>query len=120
MQLKLPLHIDIESIVGGRIRGLTCALIMQYLTHPERLEIIVVAWLNNIGDNQPVPDIIDEIIELKEAGAGPLQALQAQGGQRHHHQYCTVCPKFGSLDVRDTQSDWIPPAGFRNRRHETE
>ena len=63
-QLKLPLHIDIESIVGGRIRDLTRALIMQYLTHPKRLEIIVVAGLNNIGDNQPVPDIIDDIFEL--------------------------------------------------------
>ena len=63
-QLKLPLHIDIESIVGGRIRDLTRALIMQYLTHPERLEIIVVAGLNNIRDTQPVPDIIDDIFEL--------------------------------------------------------
>ena len=29
-------------------------------------------------------------------------------------------PKFCSLDVPANQTDWIPPAGFRNRRHETE
>jgi hypothetical protein len=119
-QLKLPLHIDIESIVGGRIRDLTRALIMQYLNHPERLEIIVVAGLNNIGDNQPVPDIIDEIMELKEA-------VQAHSKHFKHKEASIVtistvlfAPKFCSLDVPANQTDWIPPAGFRNRRHETE
>ena len=50
--LKLPIHMDIESIVGGRIRDLTRALIMLYLIYPERLEIILIAGLNNVGDCQ--------------------------------------------------------------------
>ena len=37
--LKVPIHIEIESIVGARIRDLTRALFMLYLNHPERLEI---------------------------------------------------------------------------------
>ena len=64
--LKMPIHVDIESIVGGRFRDLTRALIMLYLKFPERLEILVVAGLNNIGENQAVPDILDEIVELKQ------------------------------------------------------
>ena len=50
LDLKLPIHIDIESIVGGRIRDLTRALIMLYLIYPERLEILLVAGLNNVGE----------------------------------------------------------------------
>ena len=41
---------EIEAIVGARIRDLTRALMLLYLGNPERLEIILVAGLNNIGD----------------------------------------------------------------------
>ena len=51
-ELNLPIHIDNESIVGGRISDLTRALHMLYLIYPERLEIIVIAGLNNIGDSK--------------------------------------------------------------------
>ena len=114
--LKLPIHIDIESIVGGRIRDLTRALIMLYLKHPERLEIILIAGLNNIGDNQPAEDIIEEIRELK-------QTVQAHSELHSHSETSIVsvstilyAPKFCSLDVPDKCEDWKPPVGFNNRR----
>ena len=55
-----------ESIVGGRARDMTRALIMLYLCYPERLEIILVAGLNNIGENQTAEEIVEELKELQE------------------------------------------------------
>ena len=40
---------------------------MLYLNYPERLKIILVACLNNIGETQSAEEIIDEISELKQA-----------------------------------------------------
>ena len=61
------IHMEVESIVGARIRDLTRALMLLYLGNPERLELILVAGLNNVGDGQSVPDIMEEIEELKQA-----------------------------------------------------
>ena len=114
--LNLPIHIDIESIVGGRIQDLTRALIMLYLINPERLEIIVIAGLNNVGDNQPAEEIIEEIRELK-------QAVQAHSEMNGHVEpsivsVCTIlyAPRFCSLDVPTMYTEWQPPAGFNNQR----
>ena len=114
--LNLPIHIDIESIVGGRIRDLTRALIMLYLTNPERLEIIVIAGLNNVGDNQPAEEIMEELRELK-------QAVQAHSEMNGHVEpsivsICTIlyAPRFCSLDVPTRYTEWQPPAGFNNQR----
>ena len=38
-ELKLHQHVEIESVVGGRIRDLTRALLMLYLKHPEPLRL---------------------------------------------------------------------------------
>ena len=119
-ELRLDLHVDIESIVGGRVRDLTRALFMMYLKHPERLEIILIAGLNNIGQGQSVPDIIDKIIELKEA-------VKAHS-KKHRHKVPSVvsistvlfAPKHCSLDVPANKPEWTPPAGFKNRRNEIE
>ena len=119
-ELNMPIHVDIESIVGGRVRDLTRAIIMMYLNHPERLEIIVVAGLNNIGDDQPVPDIIEELWELKEV-------VQAHSELHKHEEPSLVSistvlfpPKFCSLHVPSNKTDWIPPPNFKNRRHNIE
>ena len=114
--LKLPLHIDIESIVGGRIRDLTRALIMLYLIHPERLEVIVVAGLNNIGDSQSSKEIMDELTELR-------LTIQAHTVMNDHPKPSVLsvstilyAPKFCSLDVPENCPEWVPPVGFNNRR----
>lgn len=117
---KPDIHMDIESIVGGRFRDLTRALMMLYLVHPERLEVIVIAGLNNIGDSQPVPDILDEIYELR-------QTVQAHTKMYHHNPPSVIsistvlyAPKFSSLDVPAAFPEWLPPPGFNNRRRDIE
>ena len=119
-ELNMPIHVDIESIVGGRVRDLTRALIMMYLNHPERVEIILVAGLNNIGENQPVPDIIEELWELKEV-------VQAHSELHKHEEPSLVSistvlfpPKFCSLDVPANKTEWIPPPNFKNKRNDIE
>ena len=114
--LKLPIHVEIEAIVGARIRDLTRAVIMLYLNQPERLEIILVAGLNNIGDCQSAEEIMDEIVELK-------QVVRAHSDMQGHEVPSVVsvssilyAPKFCSLDVPENCLEWKPPAGFHNRR----
>ena len=115
--LKLPIHIDIESIVGGRIRDLTRALIMLYLIYPERLEIILIAGLNNVGDCQSAKEIMDELTELR-------LTVKAHTEMHSHAQPSTLSistlmyvPKFCSLDLpANCPAEWIPPVGFNNRR----
>ena len=117
---KLQDHVEIESIVGGRIRDLTRALLMLYLKHPERLDVVVIAGINNIGENQPVPDIVEEIWELKES-------VRAHS-ELHGHQEPSVvsistifyAPKFCSLDLPPGYPEWVPPPAFRNQRHNIE
>eukprot|EP00092_Neocalanus_flemingeri_P019302 GFUD01020908.1.p1 GENE.GFUD01020908.1~~GFUD01020908.1.p1 ORF type:complete len:330 (+),score=86.68 GFUD01020908.1:460-1449(+) len=119
-KLNLPIHIEIESIVGGRVRDLTRALIMLYLKYPERLEIILIAGLNNVGEGQSPEEIIDEIWELK-------QAVQAHSQLHSHTEPGIVsvstllyAPKFCSLDVPASCPEWQPPHNFSNRRHDME
>ena len=66
--LNLLIHIDIGSIVGGRIRDLSRALSMIYLIHAEKLKIIITASLNNIGDNQPDAEMPDALLTGRQAG----------------------------------------------------
>ena len=51
-------HMEIEAVVGARIMDLTRVIMMLYLKHPHRLEIIFIAGINNIGEGQPVTDIL--------------------------------------------------------------
>ena len=90
---------EIEAIVGGRIIDFTRALMMQYLVNPKRLELIVIAGLNNIGDGQPVLEILDEIHELR-------MSVQAHTSMYEHNTPSVVSfstmlyvPKFCSLEV---------------------
>lgn len=115
--LNLPIHIDIESIVGGRIRDLTRALHMLYLIYPERLEIIVIAGLNNIGDSQTSEQIMEELTELK-------LTVKVHSEMHQHAQPSILsvstllyAPKFCSLDLpNNCPAEWIPPRGFQNKR----
>ena len=42
-------HIDIECIVGARVSDLTRGMMKILLDHPNRLEIVVIAGINNIA-----------------------------------------------------------------------
>ena len=101
-------HMEIESVVGARIRNLTRVIMMLYLKHPERLEIIIIAGINNVGEGQAVHEILDEIYELKEA-------VMAHSTMHDHNPPSMVsvstvmyAPKFCSLDVPVNKPDWPP------------
>ena len=117
-ELKLNIHIEMESIVGGRVRDMTRTLIMSYTRFPERLEIIVISGINNIGDGQAAEEIVDEFSELKEV-------VKKHSVVNNHTEPSVVsistllyAPKFCSLD--NPAPNWIPPPSFINRRKEME
>ena len=114
-ELKLDIHIEMESIVGGRVRDLTRALIMSYLGLPERLEIIVIAGLNNIGEGQAAEEIVEELRELKEV-------VKNHSVVNGHSEPGIVsistllyAPKFCALD--NPAPNRVPPLSFINRRN---
>ena len=90
---------------------------MLYLIYPERLEIILVAGLNNVGDCQSAKEIMDELTELR-------LTVKAHTEMHNHAQPSTLSistimyvPKFCSLDLpANCPAEWIPPAGFNKRR----
>ena len=59
-------HFDIDSVVGGKVRDMTTALRKNYLHMPNRLEILVIAGINNIGAGEKADSILREMEELKQ------------------------------------------------------
>ena len=114
LELNLPFHIDIETIVGGRVRDATRAL-KNFLGKPEKLDIVVVCGLNNIGDGQHINDIIDEMMELRY--------LAMAHNEDNTVSFATLLlpPKFCSLYVpQANRAQWEPPADFVNRARDIE
>ena len=117
------LHFDIDSIVGGRIRDMTRAWIQNYMHMPNRMEIVVVAGINNIGGGEKAEDILDEIREFKEM----VKQHSIKWGHKKPSfiSFCTIpyAPKYCSLQVPEnpvTQgvAEWTPPPHFENRYEE--
>ena len=122
------LHFDIDVIVGGKVRDLTRAFEKNYQHIPNRMEIVVVAGLNNIGAGETADQIIREMEDLKH--------VVGEHSRRWNHNppsyvvFCTLLfpPKFCSLHLpASTGSDlanpeiaeWIPQPSFNNRYLET-
>ena len=113
-------HYDIDSIVGGRVKDMTRALRRNYLHLPNRLEIIVVAGINNIGAKDTAENIINDMKDLKKE-------LKEHSDKWHHNppsyvSFSTImyAPKFCSLTVPPNPPEpwlaaWIPPPSFQNR-----
>ena len=104
--------------MGARVRDLTRALERNYLYLSSRLEIIVVAGINNVGEGQATEDIVNEMEELKKR-------VREHSAEHNHNPPSYVSfstlffpPKFCSLSVPKDASDlkeWIPKANFVNR-----
>ena len=116
--LKVSEHIDLEAIVGGRVRDLTRALRHLYLTKPNRLEIIAMVAINNIGEGQEPDEIVSEMKQMKD--------LVADHSTLHSHDppsyvsfaTCILPPKYCSFHVPSSAPDlaqWIPAPNFWNR-----
>ena len=60
------IHFDIDCIVGGKVRDMTRALTKTQLHMPSRVEVTVIAGINNIGAWEKAEDIKLEMDELRE------------------------------------------------------
>ena len=92
----------------------------QFLNGFERLEIILMAGVENIADGQTADEVMEEITDLKQA----VQAHSTTCGfvPESVLSVCTVqlSPKLCSLDGADSAPDWKPRQGFINKRKEIE
>ena len=116
---KIAQHFDIECIVGGRIRDLTQALKRNLLRNSYRLEIILVAGINNVAEGQDASEIVDELEAMKK--------VLADHSARHKHDkpsYISICtlalpPKLCSLrlpeHVDKDLAEWVPAPNFQNK-----
>ena len=93
---------------------MTRALIKNYLHLPNRLKVIVIAAINNIGAGERADDIIKEMEVFKQ--------VVADHNKKWKHSplsstvFCTVAvaPKFCSLTVPPNPPEpeiaaWVPP-----------
>ena len=99
------------------------ALKKNYLHLPNRLEIIIVAGINNIGAGHKAEQIVEDMRELKaELREHSSRWLHSPAS---YAAFCTVmyAPKFCSLHVPPSPPEpwvaaWTPPANFLNRAEE--
>ena len=117
------IHFDMEAIVGGRVRDMRIALEQNYLYLPNRLEIIIIAGINNIGEGQKAEEIVQEMIELKEVVEE--HSKKYQHNLPNYVSFCTLIlpPKFCSLHVPNNPpepwlAEWVPGLNFRNKFEE--
>ena len=99
---------------------LTRAMMKILLDHPNRLEIVVIAGINNIAKNDHPDIIVHEFKELKEI-------VQEHSEQHNHDPPSTVSistlilpPKYCSFNVPDDPelAEWQAGPGFRDRYDE--
>ena len=117
---KESIHFEMEAIVGGRVRDMTVALQNNYLFTPYRLELIVLAGINNIGEGQAAEEIIREMQYLKEKVAE--HSRKWEHDPPSYVSFCTLhlAPKFCSLHVPPNPPEpeiakWVPGPKFNNR-----
>ena len=111
-------HLEFECIVGARVKDLTRALVKNVLKYSNRLEIIVIAGINNVGKNDDARSTMDEFREMKE--------VVKEHSRKHNHDppsYLAIStlilpPKFCSFSVPvnvPELADWVPRPGFKDR-----
>ena len=116
-------HFDIDSIVGGRVRDMTRALVKNYLHLPNRLEIVVIAGINNVGAGETAEEVIKEVEELKKVVRD--HSIKWRHNPPSYAAVSTVmlAPKFCSLYVPPSPPEpeiarWVPATTFVNRYSE--
>ena len=92
--LQVNQHIDMEAIVGGWVRDLTRALRHLYLDKPNRLEIVAMVSINNIGEGQSPDQIIQEMKDMKELVKGHSIYYEIDPPSYVSSATCIHPPKF--------------------------
>ena len=113
-------HIEIEAIVRGRFRDMARAIIQMFLNGTERIELIVIAGINNIEEDQTIEDIKEEMLNLQELVAAHSELCGHSPPSIVSFSTVRMAPKLCSLDVHPNQKSWIPEAGFINKRKDIE
>ena len=117
-------HFDIDSIVGGKVKDMLRPLYKNYLDQPNRVEILVIAGINNIAAGENAEDIIHDMKLLKRVVDKHSKNLGHSPPS--YISFCTVLlpPKFCSLNVPPIQpnepdiAEWLPPPNFSNKSDE--
>ena len=113
-------HIDMDSIVGGKVRDMKRALIKNYLHLPNRLKVIVIAAINNIGAGERADDIIKEMEVFKQVVADHNKKWKQSPLSFTDICIVAVAPKFCSLTVPPNPPEpeiaaWVPPPQLQNK-----
>ena len=117
-------HFEMDLIVGGTVEDMLKALVKNYLDLPNRLEIMVIAGINNIAAGETAEQIIHEMAKLKYVV--DEYSKKWSHSPPSYVAFCTVLlpPKFCSLNVPPIQpnepdiAEWVPPPNFRNKSDE--
>ena len=111
-------HLELECIVGARVRDLTRALEKNLLYLSNRLEIVVIAGINNVGEGQHPDLIVEEMRHMKEV----VKQHSKENGHNppSYVSFATLLlpPKFCSFKVPEGVPDlaeWIPGPNFVDR-----
>ena len=102
---------------------MTRALIKNYLHLPNRLEVIVIAGINNIGAGERADDIIKEMEVFKQVVADHNKKWKHSPLSFTDICIVAVAPKFCSLTVPPNPPEpeiaaWVPPPQFQNKYSE--
>ena len=110
-------QLEIECIVGGKVRDLARALRKNLISCPNRLEIVVIAGIENIAGGDEALTVIEELKDIKR-----LVGEHSKVARHKTPGYASICtlrlpPKLCSLRVPDVPelAEWKPSPGFVNR-----
>ena len=116
-------HFEMDSIVGGTVKDMTRALRKNYLQLSNRVEIMVIAGINNIGAGETAEEILNDMKVLKQVVAD--HSRNWGHSPPSYVVFCTVIlpPKFCSLYVPPNPPQpeiamWLPPHNFTNKYDE--
>ena len=117
-------HFEMDSIVGGTVKDMQRALVRNYLDLPNRVEIMVIAGINNIAAGETAEQIFLDMEQLKYVVDD--YSKKWRHSPPSYVAFCTLIypPKFCSLYVPPNQpnqpdiSMWVPPPNFRNKYDE--
>ena len=116
-------HFEMDSIVGGTVKDMKRALVKNYLDLPNRVEIMVIAGINNIGAGETAEQIFHDMKQLKYVVADHSQKWGHSPAS--YVAFCTLIlpPKFCSLYVPPNPPQpeiamWLPPPDFKNKYDE--
>ena len=110
-------HFEIECIVEGKVRDMARALRKNLISCPNRLEIVVIAGIDNIAEGDDAEKVIDEFKDIKR-----LVGEHSKVARHTTPGYASICtlrlpPKYCKLRVPDVPelAEWKPSPGFIDR-----